>query len=232
MLEAVRQRVSQGRFLRDDTHRTRPEATNEFFTVNISVQDEGTSTPSRIRLLIRASDAFVVGWLNENEGIFTSLEEGVPTIEGASKSVPAGFNGSYGSLEGRSDSRAKISLSPDAARQAVRDLSRSRSTEAQQARGLIVLIQAISEAARFDPVEELFRNTYTGPAVTPPAHILTLENSWQNMSEIANREVNNPNDPLTQELMRRHQNMLDQLEIFNSRSLVTTLLGLALFISL
>lgn len=229
MLNAVRQRASSSTFLHDNTHRTRPEASNEFFSVNISVQDEGTSTPSQIRVLIRASDLFVVGWLNQNENIYNRLEAGTPPLGTDVTARDTPFNGSYIDLERRAGDRANIPLSPNSARQAVRDLSRSGSSAAQQARGLIVLIQAISEAARFRPIENLFRNTYTTEAALPEGHILDLENSWDPMSEIANREVNNPNDQLTQELMRRHKSMLDKLQIFTPRNVLTLVLAIALF---
>ncbi|MFD9327698.1 ribosome-inactivating family protein [Streptomyces sp. NPDC060065] len=237
-LTRLRQRVTGGRFLQGDTLRTNPDARNDFTMVHIGAGNEGT-TASEIQLLIRHSDLFVVGWHNRNDNIFTALEADIPAYEdpdpirsappGLTRQVRARFNGSYGSLEGRSASRRDIALSPDAVRQAVRDLSRSSSTEAQQARALIVLIQVIAEGARFRPVENLYRGTYTGAATAPPPAILALENAWDPMSEIANRHVNNPNDPLTQELLRRHENFLRDLEVFEARHVLVLLLAVAIF---
>ncbi|QYX78676.1 ribosome-inactivating family protein [Streptomyces akebiae] len=245
MLEAVRQRASQGRFVLDRTHRTRPDATDDFFSVDISVQDEGTSTPNRIRVHIRASDLFVVGWLNQNENIYNRLDtkkrdedpepapplvdcapNGGACLQASVHDTP--FDGSYLSLERQVGDRANIPLSPNSVRQAVRDLSRSGSTNAQQARGMIVLIQAISEAARFRPIEELIRNTYTTEAATPSPAILELENSWDPMSEIAHRHVNNPNDEVINTLMRTHAGVLGDLGITNSRDVAVALLGISI----
>ncbi|NNN29166.1 hypothetical protein HLK59_02130 [Streptomyces sp. S3(2020)] len=231
MIEAVRQRASRGQFLRANTHRTRPDATSEFFSVDMSVQDEGSSTPSQIRLQIRASDLFVVGWLNVNERIYNRIEFGSPPFGNQVGERTTSYNGSYLQLERRVGDRANIPLSPNTVRQAVRDLSRSASSEAQEARGLIVLIQTISEAARFRPIEEMFRNTYTTEAVLPPPHILALENSWASMSEIGNRHLNNPNDEAINTLMRAHAGVLGDLGITNP-SVVVAMLGIALTISL
>lgn len=232
MVEAVRQRASKGQFLRDNTHRTRPGATNEYFSVDMSVQDEGSSTPSQIRLQIRASDLFVVGWLNVNEGIYNRIESGTPPFgDRVGQPRNTSYNGSYLELERRVGDRANIPLSPNSVRQAVRDLSRSGSTEAQEARGLIVLIQTISEAARFRPIEELFRNTYTSEAALPPPHILGLENSWAPVSEIGNRHLNNPNDEAINTLMLAHAGILGDLGITNPTAVVA-MLGIAITISI
>ncbi|WP_405894415.1 ribosome-inactivating family protein [Streptomyces sp. NBC_00104] len=241
MLEAVRQRASQGRFVLDRTHRTRPDAIDDFFSVDISVQDEGTSTPNRIRVHIRASDLFVVGWLNQNEAIYNRLETKPPALLDCAPNGGActpttlndtTFNGSYVSLERQVGDRANIPLSPNSVRQAVRDLSRSGSTIAQQARGMIVLIQVISEAARFRPIEELVRNTFTTEAATPTPAIVELENSWDPMSEIANRHVNNPNDEVINTLMRTHAGVLGDLGITDSRGVAVALLGIAITVSI
>lgn len=239
MVEAVRQRASQGRFLHDRTHRTRPDATNDTFSVDISVQDEGASNPNRIRVHIRASDLFVIGWLNQNENIYNRLDANTPILadcppDGAScaaltpRDTP--FNGSYLSLERQAGDRANIPLSPNSARQAVRDLSRSGSSNAQQARGMIVLIQAISEAARFRPIEEMVRNTYTTEAATPSATLRELENSWDPMSEIGTRHVNNPNDEVIDTLMRTHAGVLGDLGITDPRGVATAVLGISISI--
>ncbi len=98
---------------------------------------------------------------------------------------------------------------------------------------MIVLIQVISEAARFDPIEELFRNTFTtGKAVKPPGHILDLENSWQPMSEIGTRHVVDPNDERIHALMLAHRPTLAALGIEDDEAakVVTAVLAIALFI--
>jgi hypothetical protein len=128
----------------------------------MAVQDEGSSTPNQIRLQIRASDLFVVGWFNVNENIYNRIESGTPSFDNCPPTLgdctPAGpprntsYNGSYLELERRASARSTLALSPNAARQAVRDLSRSASTEGQEARSLIVLIQTISEVARLEMV--------------------------------------------------------------------------------
>jgi hypothetical protein len=234
-LNRLRQRVTGGRFLQGDTLRTDPAARDDFTIVQLGAGNEGAAA-SEIMLLVRNSDLFVVGWLSRSTNRFTSLENNIPTLNDpgafglpAAEPVRARFSGNYVALERRAgQGRSEIGLSPDAVRQSIRDLDRASSTEAQQARALIVLIQVVAEGARFRPIEQLYRGTYINGATRPEPHHIALENAWDPVSEIANRHVNNPNDPLTQELMRRHENFLNELEIFQSAQ-VSTLLAVAIF---
>lgn len=234
-LNRLRQRVTGGRFLQGDTLRTDPAARDDYTIVQLGAGNEGAAA-NEIMLLVRNSDLFVVGWFGRSTNRFTSLEDNIPTLNdpideqrAPAEAVRARFSGNYVDLERRAgQSRLEIGLSPDAVRQSVRDLDRAQSSEAQQARALLVLIQVVAEGARFRPIERLYRDTYINGARQPDQHLVELENAWQPVSEIANRHVNDPNDPLTQELMRRHQNFLNELEVFESHQ-VAALLAVAIF---
>ncbi|KAM7252912.1 hypothetical protein ACFE04_025530 [Oxalis oulophora] len=94
------------------------------------------------------------------------------------------FDGSYGQLQRAAGThRRDIHLGMTELSSVIASLS-ALVNERGTARGLLVCIQMIIEAARFRPIEEMVRDSFAEPSAwfNPNNYMLSLENSWGELS--------------------------------------------------
>ncbi|KAM7253125.1 hypothetical protein ACFE04_025743 [Oxalis oulophora] len=94
------------------------------------------------------------------------------------------FDGSYVQLQRAAGThRREITLGMTVLNSVIASLS-AGVNERGIARGFLVCIQMISEAARFRPIEQMVRDSFSGPLATfnPNSYMLSLENSWGELS--------------------------------------------------
>jgi hypothetical protein len=225
MIEAVRRRATErtaeqgSPTLREGILRTNPAST-DVFSIDVVNRNVGQSStaPAGFRLLVRASDLFIIGW-------HVALPTGVQQVyflrgddngyRGPDQNATlqqTSFNGSYLELEraaGRS--RAGLLVSTPAWEAAfVTMISTAFLEEGEQsiARALLMFIPGIAEAARFDPIQTAFAPTFqnTDSHTITPAES-QLMNDWgrASSSTVASLKSGTPfdftvDDPATPEV--------------------------------
>jgi hypothetical protein len=215
MLEAVRQRATGGVVLREGILQTNPGST-EIFTVNVthSGAPSSSSTPSSFRLIMRASDLFVLGWVidgpsgQERVFFFSEEDTGYRGVDGDGELVPVPFSGSYGDLENAAGrTRTGLKLNGSSWLTVFVDMIETSVDETGQdavARAMLALIPAVAEGARFDPIQQAVAPSFdAGEHVVTPAES-ALMNDWSKASKQLVDNLNNltpidftVDDPLT-----------------------------------
>jgi len=195
MINNVRQRATGGAVAREGTLRTNPNATGNF-TVNVGSRTgvAGDIQVPRARLIIRERDLFVLGFVNgdpddtERVFFFRGDDNGYRGTTGEAEVVNLPFNGSYTELEQNGRSRVGTTLNGPAWETAVRTLENATaaSTLRDLAGPLTTFIMAVSEGARFDPIQTAFApsfNSNNGGEHTVTAAEADLMNSWSEASQ-------------------------------------------------
>nr|AAN05009.1 ribosome-inactivating protein [Binary vector pGV4945] len=126
---------------------------------------------------------------------FTALER--ENLFSGMLSIRLSFTSKYVSLEhkaGVGGGRENISLGPTPLDEATNSLWSGRSvTEASIAEALLVVIQMVSEAARFRHIEERVRRSFTAAdhqlTFRPDGLMLSMENEWSSMSLEVQRPI-------------------------------------------
>ncbi|MDX2939128.1 ribosome-inactivating family protein [Streptomyces ipomoeae] len=202
MIEAVRKRATErgasegSPTLREGILRTNPTNTG-LFSIDVVNRNVGQSStdPVGFRLLMRASDLFIVGWLiatpdGAEQVFFLQGEDEARSYRGQTKKakvVDIPFSGSYTDLEraagrGRSGTTVNSSVWDNAFRNMIATVT-GESDEETVARALLMFIPAIAEAARFDPIQAAFAPTFqNGEHTILPAEAL-LMNNWSKASK-------------------------------------------------
>ncbi|MFC8663084.1 ribosome-inactivating family protein [Streptomyces sp. NPDC057199] len=201
MIEAVRKRATErdpkegSPTLREGILRTNPANTG-LFSIDVTNRNVGQSStaPVGFRILMRASDLFVVGWLvatpqgEEQVFFFQGDDNGYRGQTGKAKPVEFPFSGSYGDLE-KTAGRSRVGLTANVAawetnfRNMVATVA-GESDEQTIARAMLMFIPAIAEGARFDPIQASFAPTFQNTnshVITPAEAELTLD--WSKASK-------------------------------------------------
>lgn len=159
--------------LREGILRTNPSNTG-LFSIDVTNRNVGQSptAPVGFRLLMRASDLFILGWLvatpqgAERIYFFQGEDTGYRGQTGRATLVDVPFGGGYTDLEriaGRG--RSGLSVNPRAWEAAYIDMIATVAGESDEqtvARAMLMFIPAIAEAARFRPVQESFAPSFQG----------------------------------------------------------------------
>lgn len=208
MIEAVRtratERTSGSSRLRDGILRTDP-ANRGLFSIDVTNRNLGQSStaPVGFRLLMRASDLFVVGWLvatpegKEQVFFFKGEDDATRSYRGQTgnatlNDVP--FNGSYTDLE-RTAGRGRAGLTANTAawNTAFRNMIATVAGETgpeDVARAMLMFIPAIAEGARFDPIQASFAPTFqNGKHTIAPAEAELMLN-WSKASKQTTDSLN------------------------------------------
>jgi hypothetical protein len=210
MIEAVRQRVTGGTVLREGILQTNPNLdTSNANIFAVEVQHSGvasSSNASRVRLIFRARDLFLIGWhIAKPQGdaggtVFWFKGDdpgyrGSDPLNAAASVQEMAFTGNYTDLERNGRSRVGLTLNGQLMEQAFRDIR-----ESDLRRGLrgtssaaMIFIMTIAEAARFDPLEQAFAQAFdpNGGRYEITANDAKLMNDW---SSISDQLVNNLNN--------------------------------------
>ncbi|MFI5800478.1 ribosome-inactivating family protein [Streptomyces sp. NPDC051677] len=189
MIEAVRKRATErasgqgSPTLREGILRTNP-ANRDLFSIDVTNRNIGQSptTPAGFRILMRASDLFVVGWLvatpqgQEQVFFFRDDDTGYRGQTGNATPNAVSFNGSYTEIEraaGPGRGRVGVNANPGTWEEAYRNMIATAAGESDEqtvARAMLMFIPAIAEGARFDPIQTSFAPTFQGSnshVVTP-----------------------------------------------------------------
>ncbi|WP_416981252.1 ribosome-inactivating family protein [Streptomyces sp. T028] len=217
MINAVRQRATGGQVLREGVLEVDPNS-SDTFTVNIrDSRAAGPSTggDSLVRLIVRARDLFVVGWLSGTDPklpVFYFKGDDVG-YRGPGDNQPVtnlSYNGSYTDLE-REAGRARDGITLNSAAWAnawttLRDAATT--SQRDQARSMMLFIMAVAEGARFDPVQTAFAQSFgdAGSHTVTPAEASLMLN-WGKASQQLVDSLNNAtpinftiDDPATPEV--------------------------------
>ncbi|MFE3865692.1 ribosome-inactivating family protein [Streptomyces goshikiensis] len=161
-------------------------------TVRLGV-GENVTDGAAIDLLIHPDSLYVVGWGNQLHRYWLQ-DDALPRPAGF---VGPGFGGSYIDLASAAgQGRADIPLGQPAMDEAVRTLARDGASRTERARAMTVLIQMVSEAARFNGVAQAISGVATAERPSrggdrdqrwyngerPSAAVLDMENSWGSLS--------------------------------------------------
>nr|1CE7_A Chain A, PROTEIN (RIBOSOME-INACTIVATING PROTEIN TYPE II) [Viscum album] len=134
-----------------------------------------------ITVAIDVTNLYVVAYQAGSQSYFLSGPGGRHGFTGTTRSsLP--FNGSYPDLEQYGGQRKQIPLGIDQLIQSVTALKFPGSTRTG-ARSILILIQMISEAARFNPILWRARQYInSGASFLPDVYMLELETSWGQQS--------------------------------------------------
>lgn len=174
MINAVRQRATGGRVLREGILQTDPSLDPNnpanVFAINLQASAlPGSSDANSVRLIMRARDLFVIGYQVTGGRGPTNPHFLRGDAPGGMTGDPLNFTGSYTDLErvGRQE-RAGLKLTLEGMSTAYRTL-RDDANENAVARSLMLFVMTIAEAARFDPLRQNFRGPSTPTAARPPS---------------------------------------------------------------
>ncbi|MFC0432541.1 ribosome-inactivating family protein [Kutzneria buriramensis] len=161
--------------------------------------------PNFVRLQLRRSDLYIVGWWT-GQGTYNYL--GDRAVAGPSDGASRGewqtrFGESYVNLEGwAGQQRAGLPIDRGTVNGAVWDLWNA-GNDRDMARGVLMMTQFISEAARFRPLRDEIALAMNGNnTLYLPGEYADQENSWGQLSGAFNRLLNQPqgtrdNTPMT-----------------------------------
>ncbi|MGY1495770.1 ribosome-inactivating family protein [Streptomyces sp. QTS52] len=199
MINAVRQRATGGRVLREGVLQTNPNAnpsrSENIFAIDLRASNVPSSSDgNNVRLIMRARDLFIIGYqIRDGRG------SGTPNyFQGDTPGLPNelsdefAFTGSYTDLERvGSRSRRGMAYNEAAVTSAYTSLRDDRN-QAAVARSLMLFIMTIAEAARFDPLDQAFGQVFGGlPGGVISAAETELMNSWSRASGQLLNALNN-----------------------------------------
>jgi hypothetical protein len=202
MINAVRQRATGGRVLREGVLETDPNST-DFFTVNVGQVPGivGDVTVPAFRLIVRQRDLFVLGWVNgdpdDQETVFflQGDDNGYRGSSGEATLVNLPFGGNYTDLERVGRARVGTALNSAAWVNAERTLNTAAATTSSRdlAQALTMYIMGVAEGARFDTLQNAFAPSFNGNG---DSHTVTevdaeLMNNWSNASQQLLDNLNN-----------------------------------------
>ncbi|MEV5958494.1 ribosome-inactivating family protein [Streptomyces sp. NPDC051987] len=159
---------------------------------------------SQITLIINARNLYVTGWQNDNTGVYYRLGAGPAELQGQNGRTEERKWLNYTQLEQQAGvDRGSLGITMGAIQGSISDLARSNSQD--QARALLVLIQAFSEGARYDfisyRVGQAMRNHSTfyagsqswvnGGSGAVYLSALDLENNWAGLSQAVENSTHN-----------------------------------------
>ncbi|MDX2931794.1 ribosome-inactivating family protein [Streptomyces ipomoeae] len=209
MIDAVRQRATQrssnqgSPTLRDGVLQTNPDA-NDIFTINVqnSTVPSGQTDGPGFRLIMRARDLFVLGWIrqtSEGDKEVFFLKGDDTGYRGPDSNNPLDFTqvpfgGNYTELESAAN-RSRVGITANSAswQSAFRGL-RDSSDQQSAAQALLMFIPAIAEGARFDAIQTSLApsfNSNNGGSHTITAAEADLMNSWSEASKQLINSLNN-----------------------------------------
>jgi hypothetical protein len=165
---------------------------NEYYT-QVDIHAWGGGPDDFVRLQIRRSDLYVVGWWS-NDNYYNRVEHGdaAPTarwqngeFRGVDGMRDTAFNGDYGSLQNVAGaSRYGMHFNNNALNDAVWALlnARGNNTAQAQALGVMRMAQFVSEAARFRAISDFMVTAATGGDLVLDNRIVDLQNMWGTLS--------------------------------------------------
>ncbi|MFI1367163.1 ribosome-inactivating family protein [Streptomyces griseochromogenes] len=173
-------------------HQTRDSDT----PIDIRLRSGSGATDPAIDLLVRPNDLYVVGWRNQDHTYLLDGEH-VPDPQSYED---ARFGASYSALQQATRTRGRegeehqyarqdIPLGQQAMVNAIRTLASNGSSVPERARAMTVLVQMVSEAARFNGAAQSFTGGvrdrghtrwYTGAPAN--AAVQDMENNWADLS--------------------------------------------------
>ncbi|WP_405724414.1 ribosome-inactivating family protein [Streptomyces sp. NBC_00028] len=177
--------------------------------VVVDVEDQHSSDYVRLRL--RASDLYLVGWWagdrDHEQYHYVDRNQQMPPVSGASDAAPvqAPFGENYGEIEqeagGSSSNRTGIDYNQGTFNGAVQTLRKAKDVKKgskdsrNQARAFLIMTQAVSEAARFRPIASEFATANDNHVHAKlPGYYVSMENRWDEFSKRFNRLVNENRD--------------------------------------
>ncbi|MFD9327713.1 ribosome-inactivating family protein [Streptomyces sp. NPDC060065] len=165
--------------------------TGKFFQVDVKAH--GGAADAFVRLQIRKSDLYIVGWWSSDNwynvveiggaGPSARWQDGV--YRGVDGVRNTAFRGDYGSLEKAAGvTRNSLVFNHAGLNAAVWDLlgARGTGTAAVQAKGILRMTQFVSEATRFKPISNLMANATDDKYTVLDWRIVGLETSWGSYS--------------------------------------------------
>ncbi|MBK3572822.1 hypothetical protein JHN63_03075 [Streptomyces sp. MBT65] len=172
---------------------------DDYFPLTLSVGQ------SRVTLIINARNLYVTGWFNENTRQYVRLDNAGPGGMAGQNGQPQNRTWlNYGDMERAAGvDRGSLGITMGAIQGSITDLARGNSQD--QARALLVLVQALSEGARFDFISyrigQAMRNHSTfyagsssvvnGGSRALQLTSLDLENNWGGLSQAAENATQN-----------------------------------------
>ncbi|AZQ70240.1 hypothetical protein EKH77_02555 [Streptomyces luteoverticillatus] len=195
-VQSLRLRATNGQIFKDKMYKTNPQAT-DLFPVRLS------TAKGSVDLVVRSGDLYTVGWYTESDNTFHSLKEGntnpVYTPKPNTTQDRLDYDGNYGTLEGRAPGKAKrlnVALGKESTKQSVINLATTPAKGGEAAKALLVLVQEINEAARFNKIDTLVAAGWANGAVAQRDLLVDLENDWAPFSTWAIKKLKNlPVDP-------------------------------------
>ncbi|MCX4759676.1 ribosome-inactivating family protein [Streptomyces sp. NBC_01275] len=168
---------------------TNPSATTSYLQVDIHMWGNSNF----VRLQIRRSDLYILGWWDKNNNYRYMGNRTVPAAESgraesgvwrpANKTIRTPFAENYGSLESYAhERRAGMGINRSAISSAAWYLYDS-DNNTNMARGVLRMTQFIAEAARFRPIRDSIQAVIgTNGAWFIPAQFAAQENNWGTLS--------------------------------------------------
>jgi hypothetical protein len=176
---------------------------NEYYS-QVDIHAWGGGPNDYIRLNIRRSDLYIVGWWS-NDNWYNRIEHNDPApaarwengqFRGVAGVRETAFNGDYGDLQRVANaSRYGMHFNNSALNDAVWALlnARGNNTAQAQALGVLRMAQFVSEAARFRAISDFMVTAATGGDLVLDGRIVDLTNNWGTLSGRFNTLRNNRN---------------------------------------
>jgi hypothetical protein len=202
MLDAVRARVRQPYINSVD----RTASGHAYFTVDVYRSDRRRQDGPNIRVLVDTQNLYVQGVYDSDYGQYfrfndANLRRFEPTAASAGNSFDIGFGGSYAAMEraaGGGFTMQSATLGRSNFNQIVDDVASNGTSTATRARGMIALVEAIAEGARFDYVSGRIYNGFdSGNPFRFNTEATGMVKDWSTMGKTLVRKVNNPRDTTT-----------------------------------
>jgi hypothetical protein len=196
MIRALRERASDQCLL----NKTYALTSDKKQFIEIQVTQGGNHI---ISLFVQSSSLYVVGWSTRVSGDWQYIQiDDQPVPSGQTVALTTPFGGDYGALERAAEQeRTAGSLGQAGIAAAVQSLASANPGAAiswrPRARALLVLIQAVSESARFRPITRTIRHGLTsGIATQASEQWLDLENHWSALGRNLQNAVESDTDPV------------------------------------
>ncbi|WP_030945499.1 ribosome-inactivating family protein [Streptomyces sp. NRRL S-646] len=169
---------------------------NDYFPLTLRVGQ------TAITLIFNARNGYVTGWFNEQTHQYVRLNEGPGSYEGQEGQNRNWLN--YSQMEAAAGvDRGSLGITMGAIQGSISDLARGANRD--QARALLVLVQALSEGARFDFISyrigQAMRNNgifyagsssvINGGSGAIQLTSLDLENNWGGLSQAVENATQN-----------------------------------------
>ncbi|WP_405819952.1 ribosome-inactivating family protein [Streptomyces sp. NBC_01390] len=201
MVQAVRQRATGGRVLREGVLETNPgldTSSANIFAIDLRASAlPSSSDGNNVRLILRSRDLFVIGYqVRDGRGSASPIyfKNDDPDPNSALPSGTFGFTGGYGDLEAHGgQARANMRLNQQVVDAAYQNLRGNAAVNAA-ARSMMVFIMLIAEPARFEPLRQDFRQVFGFDGLgetTVNVADADLMNSWGEASKQFVGSLNN-----------------------------------------